>query len=64
MEFLGLESERSLALRIAAVPSGKDNLRRGQERHSRAPPAPQLKRSTDRVADRREQNRNTKVRIS
>lgn len=27
MEFLGLESERSLALRIAAVPPGKDTIR-------------------------------------
>ena len=37
MEFLGLESERGLALRIAVVPSGKDNIRGAQDRHIRAP---------------------------
>lgn len=43
MEFLGLESERGLALRIAVVPSGKDNLIRAQgetQRSARGTAAP------------------------
>lgn len=52
MEFLGLESERGLALRIAVVPSGKDNIVRALVRHIRAPQAQQqLKWSSHRVAD-------------
>lgn len=50
MEFLGLESERDLALRIAVVPSGKDNIIRAQEGHNRAPQAHQLKWSTEKVS--------------
>lgn len=41
MEFLGLESERGLALRIADVPSGKDAISRAQETHIGAPQARQ-----------------------
>ena len=51
MEFLGLESERGLALRIAVVPSGKDNIIRALRRHIRAPQAQQLEWSSDRVTD-------------
>lgn len=59
MEFLGLESERGLALRIAVVPSGKDNIICAQERHIRAPQAQQLKWSDDRVTDTREGDKET-----
>ena len=51
MEFLGLESERGLALRIAVVPSGKDNITRALKRHIRAPRAQQLKWSPDIASD-------------
>lgn len=37
MEFLGLESERGLAVRIAVVPSGKDNIIGAQGTDPRAP---------------------------
>lgn len=60
MEFLGLESERGLALRIAVVPSGKDNIIGAQERHIRAPKAQQLQWSTDRVTDTQEGNKETR----
>lgn len=59
MEFLGLESERGLALRIAVVPSGKDNLVYLLEGHIRAPRAQQLKLSTDSVIDRQDKETGT-----
>lgn len=43
MEFLGVEGRRSLALRIADVPSGKDNVTDAQEGKISSPKAHRLK---------------------
>jgi len=60
MEFLGLESERGLELRIAVVPSGKDNIARALRRPFRAPQAQQW--SSDSVTDTREEEEETGLR--
>lgn len=43
MEFLGVERKQGLALRIADVPSGRDNVIGKQRRHIRTPEAHHLK---------------------